>query len=276
MEIMLKLNLLIFSTLAFLYSFCQRQNARSKSDLGFMIGGAYYIGDLNQQNHFSNTNLAFGSIYRFNVHSRMSIRANLSYSSLDASDENATNSLLKNRNLSFKTSLFELASGVEFNYLPYQTGHSKYTFTPYLFAEIGFFRINPKTRYNGEWIELQPIGTEGQGTVLNAKGKYNKTQLCFPLGLGLKMSFAKNISFNIEYGLRKTFTDYIDDVKSNQYVNNDEFLALNGEMASELANRSLTKNTYSRRGNSATKDWYFMFGAMLTYRLGPPDRCFNH
>lgn len=257
-----------------LYS--QRQNARSRSELGAFVGGAYYIGDLNELNHFQNTNLAYGGIYRFNVHSRMSIRANFSYGNLEAYDSEATNPVLLNRNLSFKTDFYELGTGVEFNYLPYQTGHTRHSISPYVFAELGIFRINPKTEYNGEWYELQPLGTEGQGTDLSKKSFYSRTQVCIPVGLGLKVSLARNLSLNLEYGVRKTFTDYIDDVSSSRYIDRAALSEINGPLVADLSNRSLDQSAFGKRGNPATKDWYFMFGGMLTYRLGPPDRCFNH
>ncbi len=254
----------------------QRQNARSKSELGVFAGGAYYIGDLNELNHFQNTNLAYGGVFRFNVHSRMSLRANFSYTNLEASDQQATNPVLINRNLSFKSDIYEFGAGVEFNYLPYQTGHARHRISPYVFAELGFFRMNPKTEYNGEWFELQPLGTEGQGTDLSKKNYYSRTQFCIPLGIGLKVSVARNLSLNLEYGLRKTFTDYIDDVGSSRYIDRTALSAINGPLVADLSNRSLDQSAFGKRGNSSTKDWYFMFGGMLTYRLGPPDRCFNH
>ena len=36
---------------------------------------------------------------------------------------------------------------------------------------------NPKALYNGEWIELQPLGTEGQGTSLTSQKKYSLNQI---------------------------------------------------------------------------------------------------
>jgi hypothetical protein len=57
--------------------FAQRQNKKSMSEFGFMGGGMYYIGDLNSFQHFKNTNFSGGLLYRYNVHSRLSIRANV-------------------------------------------------------------------------------------------------------------------------------------------------------------------------------------------------------
>ncbi len=272
----MKLQLLFLFTFICAISFSQRQNGKSKSEIGIILGGSYYIGDLNTTDHFENTNLAFGGIFRYNVHSRMALRTTFSYGNLDAKDSDSKLDVVKNRNLSFQSDFYEFASGVEFNYLPYQTGHTKRRISPYIYAQIGVFRMNPKTNYNGDLIELQELGTEGQGTDLSNQNFYSKTQICMPVGFGVKMSLSKNISLSFEYGLRKTFTDYIDDVKSSRYFNREELSSVNGPIVAELSNRSLDGSSFGRRGTPDTKDWYFVFGGILSMRLGPPDKCFQH
>lgn len=257
-----------------LYS--QQQNNRSKSELGFLIGGSYYLGDLNQFKQFYRTNLAAGVIYRYNVHSRLSLRGNVTYGKVEAYDSDSKMSILQNRNLSFQSTIYEVAAGVEFNYFPFQIGHDRYKGTAYILAEIGIFQMNPKTIYNGNEIELQPLGTEGQGSSLSSKGEYSLTQLCVPLGIGAKVSLGKRAALCIEYGIRKTFTDYIDDVGSNSYVDPVLLAAENGPLSSELSNRSLDGSRYGKRGTSSTSDWYTFCGAMLTFRLGNPSICFDH
>jgi hypothetical protein len=270
---------LIFTIKIFFFSIYligQSQNIRSRSELGPIFGGMYYIGDLNPSSHFQNTNLTIGGIYRYFLNPRLAYRLQFSYGNLNANDANSSSDFQKNRNLSFQTDLYEFATGIEINYIQYQTGHQKFRISPYLYAQLGLFRMNPKTEYNGDLIALQTLGTEGQGTELSKKDFYNKVQLCIPIGLGLKVSMSKRISFSVEYGLRKTFTDYIDDVSSFRYVNREELANLNGPIVSELSNRSLDGNAYGRRGNPTTKDWYFMANAMLTIKLGNPDKCFHH
>lgn len=258
-----------------LFGFSQSTNALYKSELGFMIGGSYYIGDLNQFNHFYNTQLAAGLVYRYNVHSRLSLRGNFTYGYLKASDSDSKNSLLVNRNLSFESRIFELAGGVEFNYFPFQLGHDRYKGTAYLLAEIGIFNMNPKTGYNGDMIELQSLGTEGQGSSMSNSGHYSLTQITIPLGVGFKISLGKKASLNFEYGIRKTFTDYIDDVGADSYVDITALAQENGPLAAELSNRSIDGSRYGKRGTSSTSDWYSFFGAMFTFRLGKPGIC-NH
>ena len=254
----------------------QQHNRRSMSELGVMFGGMYYIGDLNSYGHFKNTQLSGGIIYRYNVHSRMSIRANALIGSVKADDADSKVSLYQNRNLNFESNIYEFSGGVEFNYFPFQLGHDRYKGTAYLLAEIGLFYMNPTTQYNGNTIELQALGTEGQGTSLNSKKYYSKTQLTIPLGIGVKLSLGENASINFEYGLRKTFTDYLDDVKSSRYLNPIELAEAASPLTANLANRSLDGSRFGRRGNPNTKDWYAFAGVMFTFRLGQPNKCYNH
>jgi hypothetical protein len=152
----------------------------------------------------------------------------------------------------------------------------KYSYTPYMFIGLGVSRINPQTDYNGELIDLQPLGTEGQGSSLNSSDPYSLTQLVIPFGVGFKINVTKRIAVSVEYGLRKTFTDYLDDV-GGSYVNNDLLLLENGNLAAQLADRSLGESrAYGPRGNSATKDWYSTFGATISFSLGKPGKCFYH
>lgn len=255
--------------------FAQQSTNRSKSELGFLIGGSYYIGDLNQFRHFYNTQLAAGIVYRYNVNPRLSCRGNFTYGYLKAADRDAERDILVNRNLSFESKIFELAGGFEFHYFPFQLGNERYWGTAYILAEVGLFRMNPMTEYNGDLIELQPLGTEGQGSSLSSKGNYSLTQLTVPLGVGFKLSLGKKVSLNFEYGIRKTFTDYLDDVASNTYVNAEQLAVENGPLAADLSNRSLDGSRYGKRGTSSTSDWYSFFGAMLTFKLGKESICFN-
>jgi hypothetical protein len=262
--------LLLFFPLAL---FGQSTNHRFKSELGFMFGGSYYIGDLNQFNHFKNTKMAGGLVYRYNVHSRLSLRGNFTYGTVEASDADSKRDLYVNRNLSFQSEIFELAGGLEFNYFPFQLGHDRYKGTAYILTEIGFFRMNPMAEWNGELVELQPLGTEGQGSALSSKKNYRLTQFTIPLGVGFKLSLGKKASLTAEYGIRKTFTDYLDDVGSNMYVDQVALEAANGPLAAALSNRSLDASPFGKRGTESTSDWYSFFGLMITFRMGKAGVC---
>lgn len=253
-------------------SFGQRHTGSSKSELGFLVGGTYYLGDLNQFSPFKNTHLAGGLVYRYNVHSRLSLRANFMYGKVSASDATANSDFQQERNLSFSSEIYEVGVGVEFNYFPFQLGHDRYKGTAYLMAELAVFRMNPKASYGGSEVALRNLGTEGQGTSLNSKSYYNLTQVCIPLGFGAKISLGDRVSMNFEFGIRKTFTDYLDDVGANTYVDPTILAAENGPLSAALSN--LSGNQYGQRGNTLTKDWYVFSGMMITFRLGRPSKCF--
>lgn len=257
-----------------------RRSFASRSELGIMLGGSYYTGELNRMGHFQQIEPAGGLIFRYNAHSRLALRLTAFYGNVRGDDSRSPYDFQRNRNLSFRSPIIEVAAGFEFNYFQYEVGNKKYWITSYMFGGIGGFYMNPKANLNGEWVELRPLGTEGQGTALSSKKPYPLTQLAVPMGLGLKMSIGKRVSIGIEYGLRWTFTDYIDDV-SGSYVDPVALAEINGPMAAALSDRSITPlgyegvNTGYRRGDPNNKDWYSFFGLMLTVTLGDPSTCWT-
>jgi len=55
----------------------QFATAASRSELGVMVGGMFYIGDMNPLMPYKNTHLSVGAAYRYNIHTRLTFRANL-------------------------------------------------------------------------------------------------------------------------------------------------------------------------------------------------------
>ena len=239
----------------------------------------YYIGDLNPFMPFKNSQWAFSLMYRYNLHSRMALRLSYLQGSIEADDKNSSNSILVNRNLNFHSDIKELAAGVEFYFAPFyfgrKNGQKQIQGTAYFLTQLGGFYMNPKTTINGEDIELRPLGTEGQGTVLNKKGTYSNFQLCVPIGIGAKAQIGKRVTFNIDLGIRKTFTDYMDDVKSATFVDPSVLAQYSGETAAALSNQSLDGSRNGYRGNPTTKDWYVYAGGMVSVRLGRGRKCFK-
>jgi hypothetical protein len=252
-----------------------------RSELGFQVGGSYYTGDLNRMGHFQQVSLAGGIIYRYNVNPRFALRSTALVGQIKGNDAKSKNEYFQNRNLNFNSILIEGSFGVEFNYLTYVTGRTygeRYWLSSYMFAQLAGFYFNPKTEFEGNSYELQPLGTEGQGTSLSNESNYNRFQLSMPLGLGFKMNLSKKVQFFVEYGIRLTFTDHLDDV-SGTYVDPNELAAINGHVAAQLSDRSLNpmgssgRNTGMRRGDGAYNDWYAFFGAGITFKLRQRPKC---
>lgn len=244
------------------------------AEVGLTLGTSYYIGDLNPYKHYpKNTSVAGGAVFRYNFDRRYALKANVLYGSLEAYDADSKFETHVQRNLHFRSSLLEIGAQLEINFFEYSIGDKKHWITPYLFAGIAFYRFNPKAKLDDTWYELQPLGTEGQGTSLGGD-LYGTSQLSLPFGAGLKMSIGNRLGMALEWGLRKTFSDHIDDV-GGYYVDNDLLAFENGPLSAELADRSLPTdgttaldNTGVQRGNPENTDWYVYSGIMLTYKLG--------
>lgn len=228
-------------------------------------GGAMnYIGDLNNQSVFSPLHGAGGVGLRTRLDNRWAVRVDASYGSISWDKD-----YIVKRNLSFRSDIFELAALVEFNFRPFGPGATESTWTPYIFGGIGAFHHNPMARYvdnegNAQWIALQPLHTEGQGTsVYPERRPYSLVQICMPFGVGVKVRFNKTFSMTAEYGFRKTWSDYLDDV-STTYVDGAllEAEVLEGAMAARMADRSgevepgYVNAVGIKRGDDALKDWY--------------------
>ena len=102
------------------------------------------------------------------------------------------------------------------------------------------------------------------------------------MSLGLKYQPAKRITLAVELGVRKTFTDYLDDV-SGSYADPVKLTSEKGYLASELAYRTDELQGYentsvlanSQRGDSGNKDWYILNTFSFTYKLYPVKKAFS-
>ncbi len=252
------------------------QGFKTSSEVGFFGGGSYYIGDLNPRKHFVYSKPAYGGIFRYNLSTRHSLRFNVTYGNIYGEDSESSDSYQVDRNLSFKTQVLEFAFGVELDLFKYRINDMKYPISPYFFYQLAYTRINPKAELDGTEYALQPLATEGQGSGLpgTKNNRYKLNQFTVPLGIGLKFNLRKRVAISIEYGIRKTFTDYIDDVSGN-YLDVDAVTSLNGPLAAEFSDRSLSEGSKAglNRGTSLNKDWYSFYGIMLTFKPFKKNIC---
>lgn len=264
--------------LALLPLLAHTQSLRKDAEIGLMLGAMNYIGDLNSQSMLGKVNPAASAIFRYDFHSRWAVQFGIAYGNLEGGNPDD----IELRNLSFRSHVIEGSLTVQFNFVPYQNGAYAQRFTPYMFAGIGVFGFNPKAMYNGSWYELQPLCTEGQGLAQFPDRKpYSLVQLCVPFGLGLKCRIGKYFTVGAEYGFRKTWTDYLDDV-STTYVD-AALLSSNTEaMAAILSDRSgeyELDHAYpagTQRGDDSLNDWYAFFGLSITVKLNVFDAFRKH
>lgn len=261
-------NLLIL--IAFIgLGFTANAQYKENTEVGFIGGASYYLGDLNTT-HFNNS-LPFGGIViRKNIDRRFSYKAELLYLNIAADDrDDATDTIAINRGLHFRSSVFELSGQIEFNFLPFEAGNALYTWTPFVYTGLSFFHFNPQAENkDGLWVNLQELGTEGQGSnSFPERKKYPLTQLAIPLGGGLKIAINPSFNIILEYGVRKTFTDYLDDVSTTYPEGVNSNVADISNATYEMSDPTGTHIAGDQRGDPDKKDWYSFVGITLSFKL---------
>ena len=235
-----------------------------------LFGGIVnYQGDLQPKRFtFDQSHPAVGVGLLYEITEQLYARGNITLGKVSGDDRK--NPKYATRNLSFSTPITDIHLGLEYDIInSYQN-----SLTPYIFAGVSIFKFNPSAVDTaGKKTFLQPLGTEGQGFYPGRK-PYSLTSFALPFGGGIKLALTENIRVRVEVGLRKAFTDYIDDV-STTYVDQATLLANNGQRAVDLAFRGdelKTGLTYPNpntiRGNPKSKDWYYFTGLGVSFRLG--------
>lgn len=114
-------------------------------EIGGMLATSYYIGDINPVSHVpSEFNPGGGLIYRYNFNDRVAFKGNVLYGRVYASDSDSDDPWQQNRNLSFRTDIFEISGQIEINFLTYEIGDERRPSSPYLFAGIGILDLIPR------------------------------------------------------------------------------------------------------------------------------------
>lgn len=270
-----------------------------RHEFSFGVGASNFLGDLGGSKgigthglkdlkmRMTRPTVALG--YKYMLSPYFSVKGSAIWSLLSGDDAVTKNSVRNTRNLSFRSNIGEFAAFVE--YYPnaelirprYKikgvSGNNAFALMPYFFTGIGVTIFNPKANYNGKWIPLQPLGTEGQG-LAGRPEKYQRVTIAFPIGIGAKYLIDRQWTIGFELSLRYTTTDYMDDVSTSYYMA-DEIANANGVMAGILSDRTndpskgITgvqklgdgRNNYFQRGNPRYNDAY-MFGIFsVHYRL---------
>lgn len=201
----------------------------------------------------------------FELNHRMLIRAEMNYGNINGSDRYDPKT--SSRNLSFSSNITEFS--LLFEYVLFDL--YEYKVSPYFFAGVGTFKFSPfTTNKAGNRIYLAEQSTEGQGFYKNRKD-YKLTQLALPFGGGMQWALSANKRLAFEIGIRKTFTDYLDDV-STTYIDPVLLAQKRGGTAvtmayrgAELPNAAPYPAEGSIRGNPNNKDYYVFTG--LSFRL---------
>ncbi len=245
----------------------QAQQFKPNTEIGILLGASYYQGDLNTV-HFNQSSPAAGLVIRKNIDKRFVYKAEIMYLNLRSDERDSDDTIAASRGLHFRSPVYELSGQVEFNFLPYDPGNPLYTWTPFVYGGVSIFNFNPQAENaatNGEWVDLQEMGTEGQGsTTFPDRQKYSLIQFSAALGGGVKIAVSNSFNIIFEYSTRKTFTDYLDDV-STTYPGGD--LTDMTPVAISMSDPLGTHLKDDQRGNSDKNDWYSFAGITLSFKL---------
>jgi hypothetical protein len=251
-----------------LFSFSYFANAQDH-EVGVFLGTSNYQGDLTERHlTLRETRPAFGALYRYYFSPRLNFKANFNYGWIAGDDENYADIPDRwRRNLHFRSHIAELAANVELNILPFVAGSQKFRWTPYIYVGIAGYNFKPQAEFKGEWVDLQPLGTEGQ-LLDPEEDPYPLTQIAIPYGVGIKLNISGLWNIGLEFGQRKLFTDYLDDV-STRYPDLDKLAAQNST-ARALSERGNERGpqyawqTGNQRGNPDRNDMYVWGGITIT------------
>lgn len=193
-------------------------------EVGFGLGGTTYTGDIVRTYNFLDNRPAGIGFIRYNINNAFSVRASGLVGSLQADDEdNPIDPVAEIRNASFNRLVIEGAVTMEYHFLDYKSERALVNWSPYLFAGVGLSAYSNKNEQVAE--------------------EYKRIQPVIPFGVGFKYLLNPNWTLGIEFGARKTFFDYIDEISGGD---------------------QLRKNAF-QFGNEYDNDKFYFLGVTLSY-----------
>jgi Domain of unknown function (DUF6089) len=288
--------------------------------VGLSMNALNYYGDLaplpsklSTDISFTNPGIGFTFVHRYGP--RYTFVAELLFGQLEASDASADlgqsdGKYRKQRNASFRNPIQEFTAIAVFDLFQNKKSYlNRVNWTPYIFTGITVFKHNPQaqapTTYldgtpnpkAGQWVDLQPLGTEGQhATLLPTDANfgikpYELIQVAIPFGIGARIRLGEYFDIWADMSMRFTFTDYLDDVSRNyvdlnrindpltqslSYRSNEipnvglptrsQDVNVNGQVSSvSLVNGYGSEFKTNIRGNSKQNDLYTVTSIKVTY-----------
>lgn len=216
--------------------------------------------------------VSFGGSYDFS--NQLRGRVTISGLGIRGNDRNSNKPNNKERNLDFSSFVWDVNLAAEYDFL----NENDFKIIPYVFIGPGVFGFDPVTHdgTTGKLVKLQKFGTEGQGLAAFPDRKpYSLVQMNIGGGGGLKITINKSTQLSGEIFFRYTFTDYLDDISIQQYVDPSYFLAEGKSLSASYSYRGgeypgflpFNQKTYYR-GNKIPIDFFYSAQVKLTFNIG--------
>ena len=174
-------------------------------DIGFFGGSGTYFGDMTKTEWQKSISPAYGAFMRFNFNPRYGLRFNVLNGNIGAVGEFDSQTWNANSTdrWDFNKNVLDISLQFEFNYFKYIVGDKATPYSTYVFGGVGMQSYS----YDIQYLAGQFSGSEITPTI--------------PFGLGFKFNLSKRIGLGIEAGMRKTFSDKLDNLDDPlSYVNN--------------------------------------------------------
>jgi len=223
---------------------------------------------------FGESKVAYGGFIKYPVLDYLFLRASITKGTISGNDFNSTiSSGRRQRNLNFRSDILDFGIQAEFHPLTLIYGERKIV-SPYLMGGVNGFTFNPEAFYGDRFYALAPLGTEGQYLEGSGVSPYKRLQIAIPAGIGVQLKVSDYNTIALEFGIRKTFTDYLDDV-SGTYPNLAQLAELD-PLAATLSFRVVDNNGEPaeiqtagelRRGNPDAGDLYYFFGVNFGFNI---------
>lgn len=165
------------------------------NEVGGGIGVFTYSGDIVRNFNLLYSKPAATVFYRRNINKIVSFRTGLTFGKIGATDNrDPIDAFAMKRDESFNLNLFEFSGTYEYHFLDWRESRRRIRFTPYLFAGIGLFVFSGN--------KPKPTG-------------YSNAQISIPFGGGVKYVLNPKWYIAAEFGVRKTFFDYLDNISGS-------------------------------------------------------------
>lgn len=207
-----------------------------RHELGFLVGGINYIGEVGNTQYINPKHAAYGIIYKRNLTQRISLRGQFSTGKFSANDLTSKDKDRLARGLSFSNTYTAWGAAIEVNYVNLPIGDFGTSWTPYLHA--GVQRIVVDDLYftpfeNTAW----------------SQGKHMTVSV--PFGVGLKLNLGQYWVIAAEVQPQITLTDNLDGSFPN-----------------------IEKQPQARKfSTSLSSDWLVFTGISITYAFGKLPCC---
>jgi hypothetical protein len=222
--------------LCFLCSMTFVASNAQRHEIGVLLGGVNYIGEIGSTQYIAPKEIGYGLIYKRNLSQRIGLRAQFLKGTFSANDLDAASQERMARGLSFNNSFSSWGIGLEVNYVSLPIGDFGTSWTPYL--HLGFQRIVTEDLY---------FLSSAQTAV--AQGK--RLTMGVPFGAGVKFNLGRFWVIAAEIQPQFSFTDNLDGSNPNR-----------------------EKQPGAQRfSTSLSSDWLVFTGISITYAFGRLPCC---